>query len=92
MIDEDWRLNVPQIRPEEVHINPRHLQRLDYNPNYYTPNEGNLMVGDDIVIGTYASDLHGNPNIKWTETAVKGLPLRDFYILYVTCRKIKNAI
>jgi len=93
MIDEDWRLNAPQIKPEEGHINPRHLQRLDYNPNYYTPNEGNLMVGDDIVIGTYASDLHGNPSIRWSETKIMGLPLCDYYFGYVTCRKlIKNAI
>jgi len=86
--DDSWKLNAPQIKPEEAHINPHHLQRLVYNPNYYTPDEKDLTIGDDIVIGTYASDLHGNPNIKWTETTVKGLPLRDFYILYVTCRKL----
>jgi hypothetical protein len=69
-------------------INPPHLQRLNYNPDYYTPDESELKVGDDIVIGTYASDCHGSPSIRWMETTVAGLPLCDYYHPYVTCRKL----
>lgn len=83
----------PPIRKEEEHINSLHLQRLNYNPNYYTPTENELKIGEDIVVGTYATDLMGNPNIRWTETKIVGLPLRDYYQPYVTCRKlIKNEI
>ena len=71
-------------------INPPHLQRLLNNPNYYDPFEKDLNIGDDIVIGTYASDRHGSPSIRWTETTIIGLPLRDFYTGYVTCRKLKH--
>jgi len=87
--NEEWRKNVPKIKPCEAHINKPHLQRLDYNPEYYTPNEKDLKVGDDIVIGTYASDLNGSPSIRWIETTVKGLPLFDYYSAYVTC-KVKD--
>ena len=92
MTDDDWRKDAPPVKPEEAHINLPHLQRLKYNPNYYKPNGKDLMVGDDIVIGTYASDLHGNPTIRWSETKIMGLPLRDYYFGYVTHRKLKNAI
>lgn len=78
------------ITEAEAHINPPHLQRLNYNPNYYTPDENELNIGDNIIIGTYASDLNGNPNIRWTETKIVGLPLRDYYKPYVTCRKLKK--
>jgi hypothetical protein len=47
-----------------------------------------LKIGDDIVIGTYTSDCHGNPTIRWNETTVEGLPLKDYYHPYVTCRKL----
>lgn len=79
----------PLINEEEKHINSPHLQRLNYNPNYYTPDESELKIGDDIVIGIYASDLKGNPNIRWIETTVLGLPLQEYYPAYVTCRKLK---
>jgi len=83
---ESW--GAPPITEAEAHINSPHLQRLKYNPNYYTPDETELKIGDDIVVGTYASDLNGNPNIRWTETKIIGLPLRDYYQPYVTCRKL----
>lgn len=86
---EEWRKNAPPITPEEAHLNLPHLQRLIYNPNYYTPNEEKLNIGDDIVIGQYASDLNGSPNIRWIETKVKGIPLANYYSGYVTCRKRK---
>jgi len=70
-------------------INPPHLQRLNYNPNYYSPNEEDLLIGDDIVIGVYASHTDGSPTIRWIETVVKGLPLRNYYTGYVTCKKFK---
>jgi hypothetical protein len=84
---EDWKKTAPPIGPEKEGLNYPHLQRLRYNPNYYCPNEEDLNVGDDIVIGTYASSLDGSPNIRWTETIVKGLPLSKFYCGYVTCMK-----
>ena len=86
-MDKSWRNKLSSIKPEEIHINPPHLQRLQYNPYYYTPEESELQIGDEIVVGTYASDTKGAPNIKWTETTIKGLPLCDFYIPYITCRK-----
>ena len=86
-MNEDWRKNVSPIGPEEAHINPPHLQRLNYNPYYYTPDEKDLKIGDDVVIGTYASDLHGSPNIRWTETKIIGLPLHEYYHPYLTVRK-----
>ena len=69
-------------------MNPPRFQRLNYNPSYYTPDEKDLKIGDDIVIGIYASDFNGNPNIKWIETTVGGLPLCEFYYQYVTCRRL----
>lgn len=88
MEKEEWRKLAPPIKPEEEGINSPHLERLNYNPHYYTPNENDLNIGDDIVIGIYASDLHGSPSIRWTETKVTGLPLRDYYHPYVACRKL----
>ena len=85
---ESW--GAPPMSEDEEHINPPHLQRLNYNPDYYTPEENELKIGDDIVVGTYASDLKGSPNIRWTETKIVGLPLRDYYQPYVTCRKLKK--
>lgn len=79
--DEYWE----EVCQQE--INPPHLQRLNYNPEYYTPDESELKIGDDIVIGTYASDCHGSPSIRWMETTVAGLPLEKYYHPYVTCRK-----
>ena len=90
MENEDWRKDAPPIHEHEAHLNPPDLQRLEYNPNYYTPDEKDLKIGDDIVIGTYASDYHGSPNIRWTETTVAGLPLNEFYRPYLTCRKLIN--
>jgi len=87
--DEEWRKSAPPIHWYEEHINQPHLQRLNYNPNYYTPDEKDLMVGDDIVIGTYVSNTDGSPNIRWEETTVAGLPLKNYYVAYVTCRKLK---
>jgi hypothetical protein len=89
MENNEWRNLAPPVKPEQAHINPPHLQQLMYNPNYYTPNEDDLLIGDSIVIGTYASDYHGNPSIRWSETNVIGLPLKDFYHLYVKCLKHK---
>lgn len=88
MEKEEWRKLAPPVKPEAAHINPSRLQQLMYNPNYYEPNENDLNIGDDIVIGTYASDSHGSPSIRWTETKVIGLPLRDYYHPYVACRKL----
>ena len=88
MNNDDWRKDAPPVKEEALHINPLHLQQLMYNPNYYFPNEEDLKIGDDIVIGTYASDYHGNPSIRWTETTVIGFPLKDYYRPYVTCRKL----
>jgi hypothetical protein len=83
---DSW--GAPPIDEAESHMNPTHLQRLNYNPNYYNPDENELKIGDDIVIGTYASDLNGSPNIRWNETTVIGLPLKDYYPAYITCRKM----
>ena len=69
-------------------INPPHLQNLKNNPDYYTPKESDLKVGDDIIIGTYASDCHGSPTIRWLETTIEGLPFSQYYSGYVTCRKL----
>lgn len=90
MENENWRLNAPPINEYEKHLNPPHLQRLNYNPDYYTPNENDLNIGDDIVIGVYASNTDGSPNIRWIETVIVGLPLSDYYMPYVTCRKLKK--
>lgn len=79
MESEEWRKKAPPMRPEEEGINPPHLQRLKFNPNYYHPNVEDLKVGDNIVVGQYASDRYGSPSIRWTETTIKGLPLHDFY-------------
>jgi hypothetical protein len=75
---DNWRKNAPPVKPEQAHINPKSLQQLLYNPYYYTPEEKDLKIGDDIVIGIYASDLHGSPSIKWIEIRIEGLPLRDY--------------
>lgn len=85
---ENWKKNAPPLKPEEEGLNLHHLERLNYNPYYYTPNEDDLNIDDEIVIGTSVSDINGNPTIKWTETRVMGLPLIFFYRPYVTCRKL----
>ena len=87
---ENWKNSVPPLKPEQEGINPPHLEHLDFNPNYYCPDDKDLNIGDEIVIGTYASDRNGNPTIRWTETTIMGLPLNFFYIPYVTCRKLKK--
>lgn len=84
---ENWKNNTSPLESVEC-INPPHLEHLDFNPNYYCPNDNDLKVGDEIVIGTYASDKNGNPTIKWIETTIIGLPLNSFYHPYVTCRKL----
>jgi hypothetical protein len=88
METEDWRKNAPPILECEEGLNPPHLQRLNYNPNYYTPNEEELKIGDEIIVGTYVSNSDGSPNIRWTETKIIGLPLCDFYHPYVACKKL----
>jgi hypothetical protein len=85
--NEQWRNLAPPITPEEEGINPPYLQRLNYNPNYYSPSEGDLNIGDNIVVGQYASDRLGNPNIRWIEVIVKQLPLHLFFPGYISCRK-----
>lgn len=85
---ENWKIVSQLLKPEEEYINPPHLQHLDFNPNYYCPDDDDLNIGDEIVIGTYVSDKNGNPTIRWTETTIMGLPLNFFYISYVTCRKL----
>ena len=85
--DEKWRKSAPPIRPEEEGINPPHLQRLKFNPNYYHPDVKDLKIGDDIVIGQYASDAHGSPSIRWIETTVKGFPLHEFHTSVVDFMK-----
>lgn len=85
---DNWRKNAPPVKPEQAHINSPHLQQLFYNPYYYTPEEKDLKIGDDIVIGVYASDLHGSPSIKWIEVKVEGLTLKwHGYPSYVYIRK-----
>lgn len=79
---------IPPIKPEEEGMNLPYLQRLNYNPNYYTPLEEDLNIGDDIVIGQYASTSLGNPSIRWTEVSIKELPLHQSYPGYVSCRKL----
>ena len=86
-MDESWRNRVASLKVEEYGINPPHLQRLEYNPYYYTPDESELEIGDEIVVGTYISDARGNPSIKWTEIKIEKFPLCDVYIPYITCRK-----
>lgn len=86
---EEWRKFAPPIRPEEANINPPHLQRLKFNPNYYHPNVDDLKIGDDIVIGQYASDAFGSPSIRWTETKIKGFPLHEVYPSLVDFMKHK---
>lgn len=44
-MNQNWIENAPPIRPEEEGLNPSHLQRLRYNPNYYYPNEEDLKIG-----------------------------------------------
>ena len=46
-----------------------------------------LKVGDAVVVGQYASTALGNPTIRWTEVIIIGLPLRDFYPGFITCKK-----
>ena len=87
-INEEWRKNAPPIAPEELHMNPLHLQRLYYNPNYYEVKEEDLKIGDDVVIGEYASDSNGGPNIRWREATIKGFPLWKFH--YTPIRIMKH--
>ena len=79
------------ITKEEAHINPPHLQRLMYNSDYYLPAKKDLKIGDEVVVGTYASDLHGNPNIRWTEIVIERLPLSENHFPYITFRKKRNV-
>lgn len=88
MKNQEWKEQAPLIAPEEAHINPPHLQRLLYNPDYYKCNMEDLKVGDNVVLGIYASDLHGNPNIKWEETKIEKLPLNHPTIVTIMKRKI----
>lgn len=86
-MNESWRKNAPPVKPEQAHINPPHLQQLFYNPYYYTPEEEDLKIGDDVVIGVYASDLHGSPSIRWIEIKIEIIPLIETTYNYIYIRK-----
>jgi len=42
-------------------MNPPHLRNLLKNPGYYEPDMEDIKLGDDIVIGEYASNRYGEP-------------------------------
>lgn len=82
----------PPISLEEDGLNPEHLQRLRYNPEYEDIKQEDLRVGDDIIVGTYASNRDGSPNIRWQETKVEDIPMNNFNgIPIIEIRRKKNG-
>lgn len=47
--------------------------------DYYTPDEKELKIGDELMIGTFVSDESGFPLLAWKEIVIEGLPLYQFY-------------
>jgi|ADurb_Ile_01_Slu_FD_contig_61_587234_length_2806_multi_2_in_0_out_0_2 hypothetical protein len=71
-------------------MNPPHLRNLLKNPGYYEPDMEDIKLGDDIVIGEYASNRYGEPTIRWTEVVVEELPLWKAFPTMMFYRKKLN--
>lgn len=56
-------------------------------PNYYIPEDEDIQVGDELIIGEEIKNKFKEYKIKWINIIVIELPLGKLYPKYVSCRK-----